>query len=113
MEKGNNRGDGADLFFSLGVTGITPLGTSAGLPYPNTKGYQGGIIRETGIIINNISAASSNMTFYVTFGAITAQPTTSKPIMAQPVTGKRITAKPITHSSASHIETYYDSASHS
>eukprot|EP00590_Aulacoseira_subarctica_P006728 CAMPEP_0172413874 /NCGR_PEP_ID=MMETSP1064-20121228/436_1 /TAXON_ID=202472 /ORGANISM="Aulacoseira subarctica , Strain CCAP 1002/5" /LENGTH=926 /DNA_ID=CAMNT_0013150261 /DNA_START=29 /DNA_END=2806 /DNA_ORIENTATION=- len=77
LEKGNNRGDSTDLFFGGGVSAITSAGTSAGLAYPNTKGYKGGVIKDTGVSITSISPSSSTMTFNVNFGPLspTAAPT--------------------------------------
>jgi hypothetical protein len=65
LEKGNNRGDETDLFFSPLVTGISSSGTSAGLAFPNTNAYQGGNVSYTGISITSISCPSSIMTFDV------------------------------------------------
>jgi hypothetical protein len=79
LEKGNNRGDATDLFFSGGVNGITTSGTTGGLAYPNTKAYKGGIILETGINITQISASSVNMTFVVNFGPLPPTPAPTMP----------------------------------
>ncbi len=57
LERNNNRGDGGDVYHLGGVRSIGVTTT------PNTDSYQFGNITETGIIINNISAASSVMSF--------------------------------------------------
>lgn len=73
LERGNNRGDAFDLFRSGGVSGIGPRGTysSKGMlnTYPNTNAYQGGVILQTGVSINQISPSEDVMTFTVTLGS--------------------------------------------
>jgi len=78
LEKGSNRGDSTDLFFSGGVNSITSAGTSSGAAYPNTKAYKGGTIIDTGISITNIGPSSDSMSFTVSFGA---SPPVSPPVM--------------------------------
>jgi M6 family metalloprotease-like protein len=76
LEKGQNRGDATDLFFSgtSGVNSISTSGTGVGAAYPNTKSYKGGIVQDTGISITNISAPSSEMSFVVNFDPISPTP---------------------------------------
>jgi len=74
LEKGSNRGDSTDLFFSGGVNSITSAGTSSGSTYPNTKAYKGGTILDTGLSITNIGASSDSMSFVVSFGALPPVP---------------------------------------
>jgi hypothetical protein len=74
LEKGANRGDATDLFFSGGVNSITSAGTSSGAANPNTKAYKGGTIIDTGISITNIGASSDSMSFTVSFGAVPPVP---------------------------------------
>ncbi|KAL7426791.1 hypothetical protein ACHAXH_000458, partial [Discostella pseudostelligera] len=62
LEKGINRGDAYDLFSSATSSFISNSGIANGLPYPNTKGYKGGNIRDTGISIEGISGGDT-MTF--------------------------------------------------
>ncbi|KAL7440719.1 hypothetical protein ACHAXH_006460 [Discostella pseudostelligera] len=81
LEHGGNRGDSTDLFSSATATRISNSGISTGLLHPNTKGYQGGIIRDTGIIISSISASGDTMTFNLNFNDFarpTAKPTKTK-----------------------------------
>jgi len=78
LEKGANRGDSTDLFFSGGVNSITSAGTSSGAAYPNTKAYKGGTILDTGISITNIGPSSDSMSFTVSFGAL---PPVPSPVM--------------------------------
>lgn len=76
LERGNNRGDGTDLFHSNGISGLGPRGTysSKGIvnAYPNTNAYQGGVIQQTGVSINQISQSGDVMTFTVTLGSQTS-----------------------------------------
>ena len=89
LEHGGNRGDSTDLFSSATATGISNSGISTGLLHPNTKGYQGGIIRDTGITISSINASGDTMTFNVNFNDI-ARPTV-KPTKKSPVKTKKPT----------------------
>lgn len=59
LEKGNNRGDSNDLHHAAGVDAI---GQGPG-NHPNTDTYKNGSINQTGIIISDISASGSSMTF--------------------------------------------------
>jgi len=76
LEKGQNRGDANDLFFSgtSGVNSISTSGTGVGAAYPNTKSYKGGIVQDTGISITSISTPSSEMSFVVNFDPIVPTP---------------------------------------
>ena len=66
LEKGNNRGDSADVYHGAGVAELGP-DTS-----PNTDGYKGGNIIVTNNRIYNISNSGSSMTFsFVASGDIT------------------------------------------
>jgi M6 family metalloprotease-like protein len=79
LEKGQNRGDATDLFYSGGVNGISSTGTTAGVVNPNTKAYKGGTIINTGISITGIGASSSSMSFLVGFGQIPPTPAPTPP----------------------------------
>ncbi len=57
LEKGNNRGDGGDLYRE----GLADRIDSSTVP--NTNAYQDGVELLTGNMIHNISASGSNMTF--------------------------------------------------
>ena len=91
LEKGNNRGDATDLFFEGSVNGIASAGLAKGYaymgPYPNTKGYKGGVIKDTGVVVANITASSSAMSFYVKIPPLKPAPTTPvvKPAPTMPV----------------------------
>ncbi|KAL7426951.1 hypothetical protein ACHAXH_001136 [Discostella pseudostelligera] len=74
ISRGGNRGDATDLFSIATETGISNSGLLTGLLHPNTKGYKGGIIRDTGITISSISVSGDIMTFNVDFAM--AKPTT-------------------------------------
>lgn len=57
LEKGTNRGDGGDVYRGGGVSTLSPT------TVPNTNTYQGGIIKSTGAVIDQITASSANMSF--------------------------------------------------
>ena len=57
LEKGNNRGDGGDMYHASGISSIDS-GT-----VPNTDAYQNGSIFPSGISITDISASGASMTF--------------------------------------------------
>ncbi|MHC5110860.1 MAG: M6 family metalloprotease domain-containing protein [Planctomycetota bacterium] len=62
LEKGNNRGDGGDVYHAGGVNAVTSN------TVPNTDSYQSGNVFVTNNAITNISAAGSTMSF--TFGTV-------------------------------------------
>lgn len=94
LERGNNRGDAYDLFHREGVSGIGPRGTysSKGMMnnYPDTNTYQGGVIRQTGVSINQISPSGDVMTFTVTLAATSS--TTSQSSSSTSTTSTAATA---------------------
>jgi len=59
LERGNNRGDGADVFRGGAVDSIGPGPDT----HPNTDTYQGGTITQTGHELSSISASSDLMSF--------------------------------------------------
>ena len=61
LEKGNNRGDGGDVYHGTNVSAIGPS------TVPNTDAYQDGVIVITGNTIFNISDSSDLMTFNFDF----------------------------------------------
>ena len=101
LERGLNRGDSYDLFHGGGTNAISPLGISGGAAYPNTKAYQGGTSLNTGISIINISPAGATMTFDITFGDVSHEPSTS-PSTSPPTSSQSPTV--VFHSQLSIIE---------
>jgi M6 family metalloprotease-like protein len=101
-----NEGDLNDLFSSPNATGISNSGLSTGQRYPNTKSYKGGIIRDTGVTISNISVSGDTMTFNVYFNDFataspsiaptTTRPTTTMPTPTMPTTTMPTTTRPAT-----------------
>jgi M6 family metalloprotease-like protein len=71
LEKGINNCGAGDLFAGPGV-GLFPGG-----PYPNSDGYSGGFIFQSGVTISDISESSDDMTFRFSIPADSAP--TSQP----------------------------------
>ena len=63
LEKGINNGGVGDLFAGQGV-GLFPGG-----PFPNSDGYSGGFVFQSGVTISDISESSDDMTFRFSFPA--------------------------------------------
>ncbi len=68
LEKGWNRGDSGDLFRGGFVDSIGPQGISTGALHPNTNSYKDGNVKNTQVLISNISPSQPTMTFDVTIG---------------------------------------------
>jgi M6 family metalloprotease-like protein len=71
LERGNNRGDGGDVWHAGGVSEIN-AGTN-----PNTNAYQGGTITITDNRIFTISASGANMNFDYQNSAVPIDPPTA------------------------------------
>ena len=65
LEQAINSGDSGDLFYAGGQSRLGP--SFKGGNYPNTDAYQGGLIKQSGITIESISASSNRMKFTVLF----------------------------------------------
>jgi M6 family metalloprotease-like protein len=87
LEQGTNNGDAGDIW----QPGNT-LGPGTGGVYPNTDSYQNGVIKETGIVITEITALGSSMSFAI-YGLSGPAPATSPTTTLSPV-GPAITDTP-------------------
>jgi immune inhibitor A len=56
LERNSGRGDGGDVFQQDGVNSLGP-----GPDYPNTDGYQDGIVVVTGVTVSNIKISSGDI----------------------------------------------------
>ncbi len=65
LEQAMNSGDSGDLFYAGGQSRLGP--SFKGGKHPNTDAYQGGLIVQSGVTIENISASSNRMKFTVSF----------------------------------------------
>ncbi|KAL7526970.1 hypothetical protein ACHAXR_001734, partial [Thalassiosira sp. AJA248-18] len=131
LERGNNQGDGGDLWHADSI--LTELKPSKGIKknYPNTDTYQNGKIDSTGIRIFGFSQSGNVMTFSVeglglaaesiisletmfaasskvagaaevTTTATTPPPTTPRPTTPRPTTSSPTTSHPVSSAPTSH-----------
>lgn len=95
LERGDNRGDGFDVFHPSGVDFLGPSRSGGFGPFPNTDAYQGGNIRRSGISIYDIRQTGALMHFSVTIPGSNGPPPTNPPV-TQP------TKSPVQQPTASH-----------
>jgi M6 family metalloprotease-like protein len=77
LERMEDEGDSGDLFHAGRFSGVGPEGAFLGDGslsifqggFPNTKGYQGGMLRDSGVTIQNITVPSGVMSFTVYFSS--------------------------------------------
>lgn len=95
-QSSENRGDGDDLFRASHKSSLTPD------TVPNTKSYQLGVLRDSGVSILDISESGETMTFRVEFGEPKHEPETMKPLSEKPTSVADIDAgnkqQALTHS---------------
>jgi len=80
LERGDNRGDGHDVFHAGGVNFLGPSRPGGFGPFPNTDAYQGGNVRSSGISIYDITQEGDLMHFTVKVPGSNVPSPTSPPV---------------------------------